>query len=107
MKQIFKEEKTKVPAGKVFALKHDIEILTIDETGKPISLEHNTSCYTGGGFCIYTEEKPQFKIAVERFMEFLLKEDIYEFKLLRNSLSQEYRQIAEKVRKKAAEKYNF
>lgn len=40
-------------------------------------------------------------------MEFLLKEDIYEFKLLRNSLSQEYRQIAEKVRKKAAEKYNF
>lgn len=107
MKQIFEEKKTKVPAGKVFALKHNTEELTIDETGKPIKLVHDTSCYWGGGFCIYTEEHPQFEISVKCFMELLLKQDIYEFKLLRDSLNQEYRRIAEKVRQKAAEEYNF
>lgn len=107
MKRIFREKTTNVPAGKEFSLEYDVEVLTIDTTGKPVKLKHDTSCYAGGGFCIYTEEHWQFDLMVQRFMEALLKQDIYEFKLLRDSLNQEYRQMAEKVRKEAAEAYNF
>ena len=87
------------------------ETMYIDTSGDVISIDHDTSCYAGGGFCTFSKEDPNFRRHVKSFMEQLLDQNLEEFKKMRNVLTGEWYEMAETVReyaiKAALSKFDF
>ena len=83
------------------------ETMYIDMSGDVMYIDHDSSCYAGGGFCTYRREDPDFRRHVRYFMERLLEKDLQEFKKMFEVLTGEWHAMAESVRKHAASKYEF
>ncbi len=107
MEKLFKEKTVKVAAGTKFRWKDsysDWEAeLTVDENGNPTYASYGSM----NGWCSRSPEDGGFDDAVRRVMETLLEKDVEEFKNMRDSLNNKYRNMAEDVRIGKASKYNF
>ena len=83
------------------------ETMYIDMNGDVMYIDHDSSCSAGGGFCTFRRGELNFRENVRAFMEQLLKQNVEEFRNMRNVLTGEWHEMAETVRKNAVSKYNF
>lgn len=71
------------------------ETMYIDMSGDVISIDHDSSCSAGGGFCTFNKDDHDFQRHVRFFMELLLEKNLEEFKNMRNVLTGEWYEMAE------------
>ena len=83
------------------------ETMYIDMNGDVMYIDHNSSCYAGGGACTFRKGDSNFRRNVKSFMELLLEQNVKEFKNMRDVLTGEWYEMAEKIRENAVSKYKF
>lgn len=107
MEKIFKEEVVRVSSGTKFSWKDPYSDwsaeLTVDENGKPIHASYGSM----KGWCSKSPDDIGFDGVVHEVMTDLFRNDLEEFRKMRDSLNSEYRQMAESIRKDAISKYDF